>query len=200
MARSTIVAELGRPETLDETVARRAEQSRLHRQRHTLTNLLLALAASIGIVLLIVLVVPRSNTPVRPAVDVSRLAAEAAPDFTSTPVAPVLPAGWRANDARVETGADNLRVWHIGYITPDGQYIGLYQTDTSSPSWLANTLEGQAATGSAAIGGVTWTVYDHRSSRAGNARYALARQQGGTTYVLLGTASPSAFNSLAAAL
>ena len=65
------VAELGRPETPEETAARKAENSRKHRQRQTLKNLVLALAASLGVVFIIVLLVPRSDGPIDRDVDVA---------------------------------------------------------------------------------------------------------------------------------
>jgi hypothetical protein len=44
-----VVAELGRPETPAETAARKAESSRLHRQRQTVNNLVYSLIATLGI-------------------------------------------------------------------------------------------------------------------------------------------------------
>ena len=61
MAGPRIVAELGRPETASETAARKAENSRLYRQRKTVNNLTLSLLVSLGMVLLIVLIVPRGT-------------------------------------------------------------------------------------------------------------------------------------------
>jgi hypothetical protein len=52
-----IVAELGRPETPEETAARKAENSRKHRENQTLRNLVFALLSSLAVVLVLVLVV-----------------------------------------------------------------------------------------------------------------------------------------------
>ena len=71
-----IVAELGRPETPEETAARRAENSLKHRQRQTVQNLILALGASLLVVLVIVLIVPRSDAPMSHS---SQRAASASP-------------------------------------------------------------------------------------------------------------------------
>ena len=60
-----VVAELGRPETPEETAARQAENSLKHRQRQTVTNLVLALGASLLVVLALVLLVPRSDAETR---------------------------------------------------------------------------------------------------------------------------------------
>ena len=54
-----VVAELGRPETPDETAARKAASSRAHRENQTAFNLVIAIVVSVGIVVLLVLVVVR---------------------------------------------------------------------------------------------------------------------------------------------
>ena len=51
---SRVVAELGRPETAEETAARKAENSRNHRSRQTVNNLVYSLLATLGIVVVIV--------------------------------------------------------------------------------------------------------------------------------------------------
>ena len=52
MAKSPrIVAELGRPETPDETAARKAESSRVHRESQNTRNLVAALIVTIAIVM-----------------------------------------------------------------------------------------------------------------------------------------------------
>ena len=56
-----VVAELGRPETPSETTSRKAEQSRLYKQRKTVNNLVCSLLVSLGLVRVMVLVVPRGT-------------------------------------------------------------------------------------------------------------------------------------------
>ena len=61
-----IVAELGRPETPEETANRKAERSRLHRSNQTALNLVAALIVCLVVVLLIVLVVVRPDPAEEP--------------------------------------------------------------------------------------------------------------------------------------
>ncbi|MGX5696309.1 DUF4245 domain-containing protein [Agromyces soli] len=199
-----VVAELGRPETPEETAARKAENSRKHRQRQTLKNLVLALAASLGVMLVIVLLVPRSSTPLDRDVDVAAVAAQAQAGFSDELAAPELPAGWRANAAEVRSStADEVTAWYVGYLTPGDEYIGMYQAAGANPSWVSTQLARTLPTGSTAVDGIDWTVYDNRESDAddlGNAKYGLVAETGGQTVVLVGTASPEEFAELAAAL
>ncbi|RXZ70996.1 DUF4245 domain-containing protein [Agromyces albus] len=198
-----VVAELGRPETPEETAARLAENSRLHRQRQTLKNLVLALGASLIVMLVLVLLVPRSDTPIEPDIDVAAVA-EQAQIASSDPLAvPDLPEGWRANAAELrKSEADGVTAWYAGYLTPSDEYVGMYQGLEANPTWVAGLLERTLATGTTTIDGIDWTVYDNRESNddVGNARYGLVTEAGGNTFVLIGTATTDEFETIAAAL
>jgi len=194
-----IVAELGRPETPEETAARKAESSRRHRSNQTLLNLVLALAASLGIVLFLVLVVVRPSMDPAPNVDYQKLAADAQPTVSEPLASPSLPKSWSANAARLKTGSDGIVTWYIGFITPAPQYIGLVQGIKANPSWVAAQLESARATGTETIGGIDWTVYDQRDSGKTDT-YALAATVHGSSYVLHGSADVAEFHTLASAL
>jgi len=198
-----VVAELGRPETPEETAARKAENSRNHRQRQTLRNLVLALGASLLVVLVIVLIVPRSDAPIEPDIDVAAVAEQAQIAIDDELAVPELPEGWRANAAEIRSSAaDGVTAWYVGYLTPSDEYIGVYQGVEANPTWVAGLLSRTLATGTTTIDGVEYTVYDNRESSddVGNARYALTTESGGTTFVLLGTATDDEFTALASAL
>lgn len=198
-----VVAELGRPETPEETAARKAENSLKHRQRQTLLNLVLALGASLVVVLVIVLLVPRSDTAMERDVDVASIAEQAQVASDDPLAVPELPDGWRANAAELRTSqVDEVTAWYVGYLTPSDEYIGMYQGLDANPTWVAGLLARTLATGTTTIDGVEWTVYDNRDTGddVGNAKYGLTTEAGGSTFVLLGTATPEEFETLAAAL
>jgi hypothetical protein len=198
-----VVAELGRPETPEETAARKAENSRLHRQRQTVLNLVLALGASLLVVLVIVLLVPRSNTAMDRDVDVAPIAEQAQVASDDPLAVPELPEGWRANAAELRTSnVDEVTAWYVGYLTPSDEYIGMYQGLDANPTWVAGLLARTLASGTTTIDGVEWTVYDNRDTGAdvGNARYGLTTEAGDSTFVLLGTGTPEEFETLATAL
>ena len=196
-------AELGRPETPEETAARKAENSLKHRQRQTLKNLVLALGASLLVVLVIVLLVPRSDAPLDRDVDVQSIAAQAQIASDDPLAVPTLPEGWRANAAELRTSSvDDVTAWYVGYLTPSDEYLGMYQGIEANPTWVAGLLARTPATGTTTIDGVEWTVYDnrHTSVDVGNAKYGLTTEAGDSTFVLLGTATPDEFETLATAL
>ncbi|MBH0131202.1 DUF4245 domain-containing protein [Salinibacterium sp. NK8237] len=208
MAKSTeprIVAGLGRPETPEETFARKAENSRKHRANQTLLNLVGATVASLVIVLFLVLVVvrPSEETPV--VADYQTVAADAQTDASEPLLAPSLPESWYANSARLGT-TSSVQTWYIGFVTPStessgAQFIALEQGIDANPTWVGIVTDGALATGTIAIDGIDWTIYDRRSdSDTGNYAYALAAELAGSTVVLHGTAADSEFELLAASI
>jgi len=198
-----VVAELGRPETPDETAARKAEQSRLYRDRKTLRNLIYALLVSVGLVAVIVFLVPRSENSLLQDVDYTQVATGAQSSMPVPLAVPELPEGWTSNAAEIRTATrDEVVSWYIGLITPGKQFIGLTQAIDANPSWLADQVAQGYASGVVTIDGVEWTVYDNRSSSTdvGNAEYAMSAESGPTTYVLAGGADPADFETLARAI
>ncbi len=198
-----VVAELGRPETPEETAARKAENSRNYRQRQTVQNLVFALGASLLVVLVIVLLVPRSDAPIERDVDVAAVAEEAEAVGDDPLAVPELPEGWRANAAELRTSTvDQVTAWYAGYLTPSNEYIGMYQGLDANPTWIAELLARTLASGTTTIDGVEWTVYDNRDTDndVGNARYGLVTEAGDSTFVLLGTGTPEEFETMATAL
>ena len=196
-----VVAELGRPETAEETAARKAENSRKHRARQTLRNLLWSLAASVGLMLLIVIVVVRPDQPPREPVDYLQVAAQAQGAVEEPLAAPALPPEWTANSAELARGRDEVTTWYIGFITPSNEFIALSQGIDANPTWLLTQLEENRATGTETVEGIEWTLYDDRDGDdPGNLAYAMVAEAGDSTFAIYGTADANEFRTLAASL
>lgn len=195
-----IVAELGRPETPEETAARKAETSRIHRRSQTMLSLIGATIASLAIVLFLAVPVMRSGPAPFESVDYRAVAAEARAPGDEPLIAPALPTGWSANSAENRT-TEQVPTWYIGFVTPKTQFIAVEQGIGANPTWLAAVLDRGQPTGTTTIGGLTWSVYDRRASKdAGNFAYSLSTTVGGSTVVLHGTAVDAEFEVLAAAI
>lgn len=131
------------------------------RARQTVNNLLLALIASLGIMIAIILVVPRDDSNRIQPVDYKSIAAEAHTSSGKQVVAPELPTGWWSNSARWSPKpADGVQNWYAGFVGPKNQYIGLTQAFGINPTWLAFQLKNSAKTGTQAIGPYTWEIYE----------------------------------------
>ena len=196
-----IVAELGRAETPQETADRKAAASRRHRENQTALNLVIALAASLAVMLVIVLIVVRPDPPKAEPVDFAALAAQVQPGYDEPILSPSLPEGWSANAARIETGADDVSSWYVGFLTPEEDFIGMTQGIAANPTWLAAQLRGAVVTGSANVGGLQWDIYDQRDKDdVGNLEYVMSTIIGESTVVLAGSAADGEFEVLATAI
>lgn len=178
-----------------------AERRTARRANQTPFNLVLALLASLGIVLFLVVVVVRPDMEPR-TVDFGEIGAAAQASVDEPLAVPELPAEWSANRAELVTDpADGVTRWEIGFLTPEGQYIGLVQGVDANDSWLADQVRSARSEGSDRIGGLTWQVYDRRDAAdPGNVEYALVTTSGVSTIVLGGTATDEEFAVLAAAI
>ncbi|TFD28348.1 DUF4245 domain-containing protein [Cryobacterium cryoconiti] len=195
-----IVAELGRPETPGETKTRLAENSRKYRSHKTVNNLVLSLLATLGMVFVLVLLVPRSEAPLNRAVDFAAVAEQVQIGIDEPLLVPALPADWTANSAQWRAGGtDKIPSWNIGLLTPADEYIGLTQALGANPSWLADKLEDTAASGTVTIAGVTWDVHRNPAPEKdrGNFESALVTAAGDSTYLLVGTADDDELAALA---
>ncbi|WP_395638311.1 DUF4245 domain-containing protein [Pseudolysinimonas sp.] len=186
----TMPAQEAAPTVAERRAARRANQ--------TTFNLVIALIASLGIVLLLVVVVVRPDTQL-PAIDYRAVGASAQGSVDEPLVIPDLPEGWTANRAElVSDPADGVTRWEIGFLTPDGAYIGLVQGVDANASWLADQVRSASVTGAQSHGGLTWDAYDRRDvPDPGNVEFALVTESGASTIVLGGTASDEEFAVLA---
>jgi hypothetical protein len=196
-----VVAELGRPETPDETAARKADTSRAHRENQTTRNLIFAIIASLAIVLIIALVVVRPQNNLVTPVNYLTAAAQAQPTVSTTLAAPALPSGWHSNDAELKQGVGSATTWYVGLITPKQQFIAIEEGIKTSDTWFGSLLGTAQATGHVTIAGVRWTIYNQRSSsNAGNFQYSLTTTINKQNYVLHGSADKAEFAILATAL
>ncbi|WP_296630256.1 DUF4245 domain-containing protein [Rhodoluna sp.] len=131
------------------------------RARQTVINLLLSLGASLGIVLALVLIVPRDDSNRIQPVDFRSVAAEAQSASGNYIVAPELPQGWWANSARyLGNPADGVATFYAGFVGPKNQYIGLTQAQNPNPTWLVQQLQGAVQTGTFSSGYRDWTIYE----------------------------------------
>ncbi|WP_234322694.1 DUF4245 domain-containing protein [Streptomyces sp. NRRL S-350] len=104
---------------------------------------------------------------------------------------------WRATSvsyrpADQSNGKGN--VWHLGFVTPSGQYAAVEQSDAPRDSLLADKVAGGEPDGTSEVAGHAWDRVRGEKARA------LATQTGSGTTLLTGTASYEELAELAQAL
>ncbi len=179
-----VVAELGRPETPDETAARKAASSQAYRSSKTIRNLVAALLVTVGIVAVIVFAVPRGAIPERAPIDVAALAESVSSSLGREVLVPDVPASWRVNKAALES--DDGQAWEIVY-APDTGFVNVVQGFDADRGWPSRQLGGAAASGTVTLDGVTWEVYELADlDRAGSISHALSTTAGPDSVLVYG--------------
>lgn len=193
-----IVAELGRPETPDETAARKAESSRVHRASQNTRNLVAALLATLAVVAIIIFAVPRGEPPERAPIDVAAVAERIGAAEGRTVIVPDAPEDWRVNSAAVQD-EDSARAWTIVY-APAAGFLRVAQGFDADPAWPVRVLDGADVEDTITIDGVTWDRYVLDPSRSGNVSGALSTQAGPDTILVYGSADDETLEKAAAAV
>ncbi len=193
-----IVAELGRPETPDETAARKAESSRVYRSSQTARNLVAALLITLAVVAVIVFAVPRGTPAPPPRIDVAAVAASVGAGMQRTAITPHVPPEWIVNRAAVE--GNGTAAWTIVYV-PDAQsgFLRVAQGFDADPAWPTRVLGGAAVDGTVAVAGIVWQTYRISDpARAGNVSAAMSTQAGPDTILIYGSTADAAMQTAAA--
>ncbi|MGW0390337.1 DUF4245 domain-containing protein [Streptomyces sp. NPDC003042] len=118
-------------------------------------------------------------------------ARRAAPYPVAAPVG--LPQEWRATSVTYER--QNGASWHLGFLDPQRQYVGVEQSTDTSAKYIGKVTQQAKATGQTQqVGDRTWERWD------GEKYDALVRQERGYVTVVTGTASFEQLTAMAAAL
>ncbi len=195
-----VVAELGRPETPEETAARKAESSRVYRSSQTFRNLIAALLVTLAIVAVVVFGVPRGEPAPPPPIDAPAEASALSDTLGRPVVAADVPDDWRINSATYDAG--EIATWTVAYAPPGKSgFLRVAQGFDADDAWIAELLAGSRTSGTVTAGGTTWDEYRiDDPSAAGNVSYALATTAGTDRVVVYGSTSPEVAQSVATSL
>lgn len=196
-----IVAELGRPETPEETAARKAEFSKTYRSSQTFRNLIAALIITVAVVAIVIFGVPRGQPASESETDLVGIAADVESTMERPVLVPALSDFWRVNAAQLEGGA--TIVWNIT-LAPASEdergFIRVAQGFDADAKWAPQMLNGTAATDTTRIGGLEWDVYPVSNKADDNVSYAIGTQAGDDYVLLYGSRSPDSTAELAESL
>jgi hypothetical protein len=192
-----VVAELGRPETPDETAARKAESSRIYRSSQTFRNLIAAIIVTVVVVFIVIFGVPRGELPERESIDPAPIASQASESLGRSVIVPAVPSGWRVNAAEVSSDGGSS-AWSIAYVPGKNGFIRFAQALDTDEAWARSVLSGAAPTDTLEIDGIAWDVFEPADpSRAANISYALGTQAGPDYVLLYGAVEPDQAADLA---
>jgi hypothetical protein len=143
---------------------------------------------------------PRNDTNQIASVDYSAVAAQAQTSTTNHIAVPVLASGWKCTSARF-TGkpADGVQTWYAGFVSPNGDYVGMTQAFGVNPTWLALQTTEVVLASQFQVAGQTWQEYQSPvvHSPAKTKDYILLLKHGNDAVLLYGTADKAVFKDFA---
>ena len=173
------------------------------RAQQTLINLVLSLLASLGVMILVLLVVPRDDSNRIQHVDYISVGKQVSANGNVPLVNPKVPKGWWANSARWQGAkSDGVASWYVGFVGPKGQYIGLTQGFNTNPTWLALQTTVSLSNGELTVDGRTWNIYQNptKNNPPKTRDYIISTTIGSDDILLYGTASQADFEAFASAV
>jgi len=172
-------------------------QRRTERQRATWQSMVISMAVVVGIVVALLLLVPRVNSITQPPVDVNLGVRAASGQVQFTPSVPTgLPEGWRATSVRTVRSTADVVMWHVGYETPTQQYAAVQQGKDAPAEWVRAQVNRAPTAGTQRVDGEEWTRY----IRADKTQNSLVLVHGPVTTVVTGTAGFDELAQLAQSL
>ncbi|TQF03615.1 DUF4245 domain-containing protein [Kitasatospora acidiphila] len=166
------------------------------RGRQTVRDMVLSMLAVMGVALVAYVTIPHSSNgdPVH-VVDYSAAFASAK---RAAPYPVLAPQGlsdkWRATSVSYQADAGGHAGWHLGFVTPDGKYASVEQSDEPKNDLLKTVVSGYVPDGASTIDGQSWARFqgDHYRS--------VTETANGATTVVAGSASYDELDQLAGAL
>jgi hypothetical protein len=156
-----------------------------------------SLLVVLAVVAVILLLNARDERPVVRDLDFVGPLTQARAAASYDVLAPVgLSDGWKATSVRLPREDGGL-TWHIGFVTPRGDYAGLEQSDgPPAGEFIDRFAEGSRATGEVRIGERTWQRRDGGEPEP----RALVLRTPASTVLVAGTARWSELEALAGSL
>lgn len=184
---------------IDESKLSAEDRAKRRRARQTINNLLLSLAACAGLVIALVLIVPRDNTSKLQPADYVAIAADAAASSKEPILVPeLLDSSWYSSAARWNSKAtDGVASWYVGFVGKKGQYLGLTQAFASNPTWLTFYLKESLPTGETTVDNLKWTIYQAvtKNNPPKSRDFAMVTEINGDQIIVYGTASDTEFQN-----
>jgi len=181
------------------------QKAKEHRAKQTVNNLLLSILATAGMVLVLILIVPRDDSSRIPRIDYIAIADQASTSTGNEIIAPPIKEGWWSNQAKwFGSPVDAVPRFEVGFVGPKNEYIGMTHAFEVNPTWLALSLKDVVLEKnfSNAASDVVWGIY--RSSEVHDPvqtrDYMWVASLGTNAILLYGTASETDFKTLSTSI
>jgi hypothetical protein len=173
------------------------------RARQTLINLLLSLLATVSVMVLLVLAVPRDDSNRVQPVDYKSVAAEASKQAPGKLLVPTIPVDWYSNAARYRSAAqDGVANWYLGYVGPNSEFVAMTQGFEVNSTWIQFMLASNKESGQIVLQGQTWKIYENvrKSNPAKSKDYMMVLEYQDQAVFVYGVASTKQLEDFASQL
>jgi hypothetical protein len=180
-----------------EAEAYRAQNKIDRAKARTMTNMVWALLACFIVVAFLAIVTWRPKSEKVRVVEYSAQLEDARKVASWVRGPEPMPAGWSATSVEFRAPEQSPITWHLGIVTEQKKYVGLEQSNVTSPGFLAEELGKTSDDGTSTVAGVVWqrkTLLDRDGEQA------LVLIGSGVTTIVTGNAGYQALETLAAAL
>lgn len=166
------------------------------RLRQTVWDMVRSLAVVLAVVALLVWLSRSTETEQVRAVDTAPLLTAAVMTAPFEVQMPTEVKGLVPTSVRLEPTVESRPdvVWHVGWVTPDIEYMQLSQSRAASTSYLSEQTASGRKGGTVALDGRTWQRYET------DARRSLVNRDAGVTTIVSGTEDWATLEALAASL
>ncbi|GAA1548547.1 DUF4245 domain-containing protein [Kribbella lupini] len=180
-----------------EAIAFRTQDRANRAKARTLTNMFWALLATFVVVAFLMIVTWRPKEEKVRAVEYTAQLADARKVASWIRGPEPMPAGWTATNVEFRAPEQSPITWHLGTVTTEKKYVGLEQSNQTSPRYQNDELGKTEDDGTSTIGGVVWqrkTLLDRKDE------HALVLIGSGVTTIVTGNAGYPALETFAATL
>lgn len=124
----------------------------------TLRSMVISMVLILAAVLVWVAMVPRVREVDQPAVDVTSVARQVRQETSWAVSQPQLPQGWKPTNVRFTTTGGGAPTWHVGYLSPEGNYVSIDQTSVTGATdlWVSTHTSNGQPEGTLSAAGRVW--------------------------------------------
>lgn len=180
-----------------EAIAYQQESRRVRSKARTLSNMVWALVACFVVVAFLMIVTWRPNEEKVRAVEYTAQLEDARKAAPWVRGPEPMPTGWVATSVEFRAPQQEPMTWHLGVVTNEKKYVGLEQSNVTTPKFQSDKLGRTTDDGTATVDGVTWqrkVLLDRKDENA------LVITGSGVTTIVTGNAGYPALEAFASTL
>ncbi|MGC4940529.1 DUF4245 domain-containing protein [Kribbella sp. DT2] len=180
-----------------EAIAFKAQDRQNRAKARTLTNMFWALLATFVVVAFLMIVTWRPKEEKVRAVEYTAQLEDARKVASWVRGPEPMPEGWTATNVEFRAPEQSPITWHLGTVTGEKKYVGLEQSNQTSPRYQNDELGKTEDDGTSTVGGVVWqrrTLVERKDEQA------LVLVGSGVTTIVTGNAGYPALETFAATL